>query len=452
MKLQFEDWVEKNLSDNAMEMMKEAIICYKVSAYRAAYFISYLSFKITIRERILTAQKPSDITEGCWENIISTLKDDNHWEEKLNTLIDAVTDSPKEIGRVFKFSNIDKIKNRYNYWKNIRNACAHAQEEHITSATVEQFWNYMQDNLPEFYVLGGKHYLVDQLGRIYKYFYSLETKEIEKILADISSVYTSNVKECFDMFYKENKSCLVPGKTQVEFWSKIINSGNDHLADGFIDFLYEYLDVFYIWFAEFPQIFELMYNRHRLFIQEEIGPSLENGYYNDDKVMWKLLVNILQKDNRLIDIDKVTNDYNKLHMIRNIDLSPIELDFLREQKIFNKFLLNAGKAFFNNDSSSHYTTYTSTSYNDDDIETCFKYLEWDITVIDKMNSALCTLEESCECRTNYYSILYGKTRRQAYLRIIDRFRDDIKNTIENVGKNITEYPYIHNIMVMKNEN
>ncbi|MEW9939696.1 hypothetical protein AB2T96_19685 [Clostridium butyricum] len=37
--------------------------------------------------------------------------------------------------------------NRYEYWKNIRNSCAHAKDEHINSATVEQFWNYMQDDM-----------------------------------------------------------------------------------------------------------------------------------------------------------------------------------------------------------------------------------------------------------------------------------------------------------------
>lgn len=41
MKLLIEQWDENNLDGVSCELMKEAVICYKVGAYRSAYFMPY---------------------------------------------------------------------------------------------------------------------------------------------------------------------------------------------------------------------------------------------------------------------------------------------------------------------------------------------------------------------------------------------------------------------------
>ena len=162
MKLLIEDWSQRNLTENAVDLMEEAVMCYKIGAYRSAYLMSYLAFKTTIRERVLNAPKPDGIDDSCWRNqILVPLDNDNKWEEALNNIVIAAKDEGKGVGAVFKYTNYERIRNRYEFWKNVRNSCAHAKDEHITSSTVEQFWNYMQDDLSEFYVLGGKQYLLD---------------------------------------------------------------------------------------------------------------------------------------------------------------------------------------------------------------------------------------------------------------------------------------------------
>lgn len=73
MKLQIETWSKENLPSNAGALMEEAVICYKVGAYHAAYILSYLAFKTTIRERILKASRPDGISEKCWDDQIINL-------------------------------------------------------------------------------------------------------------------------------------------------------------------------------------------------------------------------------------------------------------------------------------------------------------------------------------------------------------------------------------------
>lgn len=90
MKIQIEGWAEENLTDDAVRLMSEAVMCYKVGVDRAAYLLSYLAFKTTIRQRILAAAKPDEINDKCWEEqIIVPLEDDNKWEEKLNIIVAA---------------------------------------------------------------------------------------------------------------------------------------------------------------------------------------------------------------------------------------------------------------------------------------------------------------------------------------------------------------------------
>lgn len=449
MKLLIEDWSQKNLTENAMDLMEEAVMCYKVGAYRSAYLMSYLAFKTMIRERVLNAPKPDCINEQCWdEQILRPLGNDNKWEEKLNEIVFAATENGQGERGVFRFTNYERIKNRYIYWKDIRNSCAHAKDEHITSSTVEQFWNYMQDDLSEFYVLGGEAYLLDKLCYDYKYFNTVGKEELEKTLQEISYVYKKDIQRCFGQFYEKNRDCIMLSIKHTEFWKVIVSICNENILDGFLDFLYVHKEMFLLWYKAFPQLYFLMINRHKEIIQEYLAPQLEGEDYIDSNTFWHLFVEILKVDVKLINIDQVTSDYKKLKMIAQIDLQKEEMEILHQQKVFQKFLFNAGSAFFANTSDAHYQYYSDyLSIKDDrDIEECFKYLEWDINVIDKLNTAIEGLKESCHKRQNADKVILGNRREDAYKKIINQYKNDIKNTVQNNNKSINDFKFISCIL------
>lgn len=451
MKLLIEDWSQKNLTENAEDLMEEAVVCYKVGAYRSAYLMSYLAFKTTIRERVLNAPKPDCIEEMCWDQqILKYLDNDNMWEEKLNTIVSATKENGQGMGAVFRFTNDERIKNRYEFWKNVRNSCVHAKGEHITCSTVEQFWNYMQDDLSEFYVLGGKQYLLDKLYRDYKYFQTVGKEELEKTLKDISIVYKKGVKECFEKFYEKNKQCLQLESRNIEFWEVILCGGNEIILEGFLDFYYLLKDaiLFVDWYQHFPQFFGLMVSRHKEMIQETLAPHLETPRINyEANVLWRLLVKILEVDEKLIDIDKVTTDYYKLKMMGKMNLNEEELGVLHKYKVFKKFLLNAGEKFFKNDATSHNKYYSyGTETEDADIELCFQYVEWDINVVEKLNIAIRELESNCELRFEDYSKKNGERRKEIYKKIVCQYKNNIEDTIRKSQKDIGEYKFISELL------
>lgn len=67
----------------------------------------------------------------------------------------------------------------------------------------------MQDDISEFYVLGGRVYLFDRLMYSYKYFITVGEEKLRYILKDIALVYKRNTIQCFENFYEKNKTCLM---------------------------------------------------------------------------------------------------------------------------------------------------------------------------------------------------------------------------------------------------
>ena len=70
MKIPFEEWIlSQEVSNDAKNLINEAIICYKADAYRAALLFSYLCFQTIVRDRMLNAHKPDNIPDGMWKDI-----------------------------------------------------------------------------------------------------------------------------------------------------------------------------------------------------------------------------------------------------------------------------------------------------------------------------------------------------------------------------------------------
>lgn len=443
-----EKWAESNLSENGIALLNESIKCYKVGAYRSSFIMSYLAFKVTIKDRIINASKPDGIEEICWnDEVVGKLKQDSHWEENINRLIDKSVKNGIGLSRVFCFSNDEIVKHRYAYWKSIRNSCAHARNEHITAATVEQFWNYMQDDSSEYYVSGGKAFLLKRMTEIFKYFNSYTKEELHGLLNQVEQVFDSSVKDFFKDFFAENSLAAVLDEKNRDFWEIVINHENDKLRDGFIDYFYEEkIELFFEWYSAFPKIFSLLMVNHREFIQKAVSPALE-GLYIEDKVFWSLFVKILQEDSKLIDIKKITSCYDRFCMIDKIQLNEHEINVLYEHNIFNDFLYNAGEDFFKNGANEHWEYYNNNSKkNDKYIEKCFEHIKWDILLIEKINSAYNNLTENIMSRSNSNSKKNGETRLGLYSTIVNSYKDKIGEVLNNVGKTYDDFTGIKNLL------
>ncbi len=449
MKLLIEEWSENYLCGDGIELMKEAVLCYKTGAYRAAFMMSYLAFKTSIKEKIITARRPDTIIEKCWiDQVIEPLKNDNKWEERMNLLVEKASPDSNGIAAVFRFSNYERIKNRYEFWKNIRNSCAHAKEEKISLSTVEHFWEYIMDDFSEYYITGARNYINEKLVESYLYYYTVGDDSVFNLLNEIEIVYKKDVKQCFDNLFDKCPYCLSLNDRDILFWKNIVNCKNELIREGFADFYMEHIDYFAVWYMQFPQMFTILYEKDKTIIQRRLSPWLEGSFYFEGQSLWKLLICILKLDSKLIDLNKVTNDYNKFIRLTETEyLEEYEKDILRKNNVFKLFLVNAGKDYFNNSSDAHQQYYqTGSGRNDMYSEKCFEIIDWDIELIKKMNSACAELEQSMKWRTNTYAISNGNARRNSYERVLKKYKENIIAVLNKEKKNISEFSQIQQFL------
>ncbi|BFH67365.1 hypothetical protein J27TS7_16200 [Paenibacillus dendritiformis] len=150
MRLPIEDWlVSQNVSIDARDLLEEAIVCYKASAYRASLLLSYLSFQTILKDRVLNSSKPDQYPDSLWRQNIQDLGEDEVWDT-------AVFEITKRAEGPVLFPLTEDLRQQLAFWRNRRNDCAHAKSNLIKAPHVESFWYFIQSNLPKFKVKGGK--------------------------------------------------------------------------------------------------------------------------------------------------------------------------------------------------------------------------------------------------------------------------------------------------------
>lgn len=286
----------------------------------------------------------------------------------------------------------------------------------------------------------------------YDYYLTVGDGEVKKLIDEISNIYSGNIREYFESAYKKKSSYFYINSKNKGFWINILDTEDKVVLDGLIEFLYNDSDLFIdVWYKEFPKLFKMIVDKHKIFIQEKLAPVLEKNWYIDEEVFWKLLYDILEYDPQLIDLYKVTNQYGKLMMINKYNFDKNEIDVFNKYEVFKQFINNAGKEYFYNDSSAQWDYYRYGNNHDDSYpEMCFKLLEWDLELIEKLNGAYSYLEENIKSRSNTESICNGNSRRTSYDEVIRYNSNRILSVIKSSKKNISDFQYMENSMKKQN--
>ncbi|WCN36489.1 hypothetical protein [Aneurinibacillus uraniidurans] len=438
MKLQIEKWVDKlkPFDANAEELFRESVICYKIGAYKSAFLMSYLAFKITIKDRILNCTYRPDLYQGKdaeWqENILKPLVDDDTWEKHLNQIIEA---DPNPTSRSYSraiilFENREEAKNEYNYWKNIRNKCAHAKKGTIDSSTVECFWNYVQDNLSKFYVLGGKEYLVERLLDYYKYRDIEDDQNKILLINDINIVFKHDSQDFFSKFLERFNSSVhfVINAHNADFWKDIVESQFESIQEGFVRSIMRDSNYFISFYEHFPQILNLAVSLERRFIKDSLSKWMGNWFGfiagRRNTIFWDILCVLLKDYSSEIDINETSRI--DLSIIRGVDFDDEKLEVLKKHRVFNKFILRSGSYFFAVDFDS---IGRNTGSREREVIPWFEYAEWDEEMLLAMNRAFRELNRRIESLRNSMYGSWEITRKRIYCELIQTYKDRIDLTL-----------------------
>ncbi|MEK4353368.1 hypothetical protein MKX41_21295 [Paenibacillus sp. FSL R5-0475] len=349
MKLQIESWAEKT---NAFEgigfdLFKESVACYKIGAYRSAFLMSYLALMQTIKQRVLNFNsKPEHVEERKWRNFREELEKDRNWEEAVMNII--MMSKPKFIkatkmyeldGRIIRLSNHDEVIDEFKKWRHTRNQTAHAKVGTINSATVECFWNFIQDNLFKFHVNGGLEYYKEAIFKSYRDQYERVTITFKEHLNALPTAEL-NKEELISLWrhLRSNIANLqaINNENLILLWNEILYHSNPLIKSSFIDFVKSSPSIFIRFYSLIPEVLSIilgqteghLFKKDTLYtwIKEEI-----NHYEN--RVFWKLVTEIIE---RYTPKEDLFNFYEHINIL-DIRILPndLETDILKRNSFFD---------------------------------------------------------------------------------------------------------------------
>lgn len=235
MELEIQKWVRKTkpFMKESEELFNEAVECYKVGANRAAFLMSYLAFEKAIQERVLNFNSiPNGLTPDEFEDIKNKLQDDDEWEN-------AIFKNIVLKNKIMNLPNKSRIQQKLQVYKLTRNSCTHANGETINSATVEEFWNFLKDNISKFNVNGGKEYFKEALFKSFRDRNELLDVTYNDLLESLpfSDLSEDDLIEIWNYINKRiNELYGVDEKEIKQLWDKILFNKDERIQQSFLKF------------------------------------------------------------------------------------------------------------------------------------------------------------------------------------------------------------------------
>lgn len=311
MKIPFEKWLEENrIPGEAMELFSESIICYKISAYRSAFIMSYIAFQNILKQRVLGASSiPTGIQPNWWETICSRLGDEDEWDKAIAECVNRTNPN-----RVFLISA--SIVSEYEAYRTVRNKCAHGKSGKIENYHIESFWNFIQENFYKFVVNGGKTGLMQQIENHYDRTITPLGTDVQPIVNNIMiGVQDTELSELLDDIYtfSEAKSssfaCQFTSRDSIiDLWDKLVNESDTRVHDAVLDFIMnkKQNDVC-VFVGRYPSTASEFLSDSAFARKLWTGLLYECQY--DDSGFWSFLEKIIH-DKMVPDTEK--DDFNKL--------------------------------------------------------------------------------------------------------------------------------------------
>lgn len=242
MKLKFETWiVENHFPENAKNLFKTSVDCYKAQAYSASLLMAYLGFLVTLKERVMSAEKPSLFPPGLWKTLLMNLKNEDKWEESIfdasvqKEKTDGVKPPKRTQDPVFVIN--DNLRTQIRYWKDRRNDCVHNKDNIITISHVETFWTFLESNLQKITIEGGKVTLLNKFKKHYDRLYTAANEEVEPLIKEIRSAVTKIELQDFWKQLFEDVSDLWDYSNEFTLITKIIKMNDPEISESLISYL-----------------------------------------------------------------------------------------------------------------------------------------------------------------------------------------------------------------------
>ena len=166
----FEVWLvehKEQINPAAYGLFEDSLRCMKFDIVRPAYLMAYQGMIRHIRDVIVFGVRPTTFNEAAWNDILKVLTLDNpdvKWDDNTYDKIRQGADN----GRKPKVVNMpDEARNKFPYWRELRNVCAHNKEYIFLKAHTLTLYAFIEQFLLRITVEGGMQALLNQFDDFY---------------------------------------------------------------------------------------------------------------------------------------------------------------------------------------------------------------------------------------------------------------------------------------------
>ena len=221
----------------------------------------------------------------------------------------------------------DDLRKQYEYFRSVRNDCAHAKNNIIGSSHVEVLWIFIQSNYNRFTVNGGKEGLMQRIKDYYDINLTAPHSDIQPIIDDIrNSMKRDEIPEFLGEIYQWQAEIIWGSGFEsraetYEFWNKIITSADENLINSLITFVKSDDEVFLNFIDAYPdKLIEILRTSNETFIRKFWNQDVEkmigswqykNGWIIAERLLKNDIIPADEKErffNLLLDTKRVPSD------------------------------------------------------------------------------------------------------------------------------------------------
>ena len=184
----FEQWLNESKSqfdDNIIGLFSDSLKCFKNDIIRPAYLLAYQGMMVHLKSVILKGPKPDAFGDGEWSNICNKLNKDSGWDEQVFTCVkqEGTAVNPKQV-----FLMPSNIRHQFDYWRDLRNVCAHYKDYRFIKAHTLTLYSFISDTLLKITIEGGMQSLLRDFEIFFDPTYTSSSEPIQPLLDKISKM------------------------------------------------------------------------------------------------------------------------------------------------------------------------------------------------------------------------------------------------------------------------
>jgi hypothetical protein len=250
--IDFGIWLNKHkeiFEEDCVGLFSDSYDCFKYDIARPAYLLAYQGLMCYIRSIILRSSiRPEGYSDSEWnDRILRNLRDDASWDKQAFDCTQTIGDKNNKAPIL---SIRKEVREKFSYWRQLRNSVAHYHEYEILTAHVIALYSFIEQYIETITIEGSSVSLVQKFDDFFNPRITPPNSDIGPLITKISSMVSNDEMDSF--FDELYESCEKYNK-EMEVFHQIIHAGSQEaIKTSMIDYIKKNKRLLKYYIEEYP--------------------------------------------------------------------------------------------------------------------------------------------------------------------------------------------------------